>query len=42
MKTPKKILLNVDVIGNQNKPLTEEEAQKLHAYFQRKKELKME
>lgn len=30
--------LDVDIIGNQDEPLTEEEAQKLHEYFQKKKQ----
>lgn len=29
--------LDVDIIGNQDEPLTEEEAKKLHEYFQEQK-----
>lgn len=31
--------LDVDIIGSQDEPLTEEEAQKLHEYFQKQKKL---
>lgn len=35
MKSDKELV--VDIIGNQDEPLTEEEAQKLHEYFQKQK-----
>ena len=37
MKPKGEEVLDVDFIGNQDEQLTEAEAEKLHAYFQKKK-----
>jgi hypothetical protein len=38
MKTNKEILLNVDFIGNQDRPLTEKEQKKISDFIKNRKE----